>query len=230
MPITPAYAALAGAGATLGGYGLQYLGQQEANQANAANARYQTEVTAQMARAQMEFQQYNSDTAYRRAKKDLESAGFNPMLALGEGASTPQGAAGSAGTADIKNPVPPLGNLVTSAIETVQAVNALEKQDAETNFIKGNTSKIPGEKERTKSETEYNRAKTKSEQLEQQKRRVYSRMYDQANQIMDKVGQAHDSSAKSYKEKTFDGQLKETNQMLDNALKRNKGLTGQQKP
>lgn len=41
---------------------------------------------------QMEFQRYMSNTAYRRAAKDLEKAGLNRILALGSPASTPQGA------------------------------------------------------------------------------------------------------------------------------------------
>lgn len=48
----------------------------------------------QAASRQMDFQQYNSDTAYQRSVKDMRAAGINPMMAsqLG-GASTPTGAA-----------------------------------------------------------------------------------------------------------------------------------------
>lgn len=41
---------------------------------------------------QMDFQYYMSNTAYRRAAKDLEKAGLNRILAIGSPASTPQGA------------------------------------------------------------------------------------------------------------------------------------------
>ena len=68
------------AAATLGGGLLAYHGARRANKANAASAR-----------DVMEFQQYNSDTSVRRAMKDMEAAGINPLLAGKYGASTPSG-------------------------------------------------------------------------------------------------------------------------------------------
>jgi len=61
---------------------LGYLGQQDTNEANAAQAQ-----------KQMDFQATQSGTAYQRATADMKAAGLNPMLAYSQGgASTPGGA------------------------------------------------------------------------------------------------------------------------------------------
>lgn len=61
---------------------LSFLGQNNANKMN-----------RDIVNQQMQFQQYNSNTAYQRATADMRAAGLNPMLAYAQGgASTPSGA------------------------------------------------------------------------------------------------------------------------------------------
>ena len=59
---------------------------------SAFSARRQNKAAEKRAREQMAFQERMSNTAYQRSAKDLEAAGLNRILALGNSASTPSGA------------------------------------------------------------------------------------------------------------------------------------------
>lgn len=88
-----------GYGIQLGGYGLQYLGGQQTNAANAREAA-----------ANRAFQERMSSTAYQRAVEDMRKAGLNPALAYEKGAAGVPGGA----QAKLENP---LGHSASSAAQ-----------------------------------------------------------------------------------------------------------------
>lgn len=100
--------------------GLEYYGQQETNAQN-----------RDLAREQMKFQERMSNTAIRRAKTDLEMAGFNPLLAAGNPASSPGGA-----TATMSNP---LAGVSATARENLGLMLQAKKQAGEINLMQAQT-------------------------------------------------------------------------------------------
>lgn len=119
----------AGAGSTasmwgpaLAGGALSYLGQSEANQANAG-----------MAQQQMQFQERMSSTAHQREVADLKAAGLNPILSANAGSSTPPGA-----TAQMQSST---GTMVASAIELMRVKQAMEKERGEIALLEAQKNK-----------------------------------------------------------------------------------------
>ena len=87
-------------------------GQSSANQAN-----------LQIARENREWQERMSNTAYQRSAKDLEAAGLNRILAIGQPSSTPAG-----NIATMQNEKKPLQEGVAGGITSALAAAKLRQE------------------------------------------------------------------------------------------------------
>lgn len=111
-----------------------YRGQQLTNASN-----------AQMAQQQMDFQQQMSNTSYQRGTADMQAAGLNPMLAYSQGgASTPGGS-----TAVMGNE---LGQGMSSALQSAQAITAIENTRSTTDFNRAQTANALASAEKIQEE------------------------------------------------------------------------------
>ena len=106
------WAAIGAAAADIGGGLISASGQRGANRMN-----------RQIAREQMRFQERMSSTAYQRAATDLEAAGLNRILALGNPASTPAGA-----KATMLNPMEAVGRGISQGVSSAMNARRLKQE------------------------------------------------------------------------------------------------------
>lgn len=113
------------AGPIIGGL----FGRSGQRDANAANARLAAENRA--------WQERMSNTAYQRATKDLQKAGLNRILALGQPSSTPAG-----NVATMQNEQAPLATGINEGVTRALSAKLIQ---AQTNKLNAEAAKISGD-------------------------------------------------------------------------------------
>lgn len=107
-----------GMGLMQGGFG--YLGQKEANEANAREAQ-----------GNREWMQWMSNSAHTREVEDLRNAGLNPILSANKGASTPSGQNAVFGNT-LSEAAKAAGNVVPTIMDMKRFENETRLMDAQT--------------------------------------------------------------------------------------------------
>ena len=122
----------------LGGFMQNQYNQREAARANAAQEQLlaqQNAYNSAEAEKQRQWEAEMSNTAYQRARKDMEAAGINPILLGGgaESASTPSGAAAGSAASHSAH-VPNMINVIQAGVNNGYAANKQFNDNVRTVF------------------------------------------------------------------------------------------------
>jgi len=157
-----------------------------------AGTRRQNQTNIKLARENRAWQEMMSNTAYQRSANDLEKAGLNRILALGNSASTPNG-----NVAQVENE---MESAVSTAI-------ALKRAKAEVANIQASTEKAISETSESNSRryTQQVQRDLLEQQIETGAYNAWlaSAKYNAAKQVESKVQESVGTTAKKYQKRPW---------------------------
>lgn len=176
-------------GGMLAGPVLSYFGATKQRDANEEMARAGMNFESAEALRQMEFQERMSNTSVQRRREDMMAAGINPLLAAGEGASSPAGSMASAKSI----PAPEsalsalgvgIGNLGNSAGSMARMFQDISESNSR---IKLNSDL--GDKARADAGLAATSAKKAGAEayIEDLKKRFYEKLFSSASDVKDQL-------------------------------------------
>jgi len=142
---------IGGVGNMLGGL---FQGSQQASAADRTNA-----FNAQQAEINRNWQTDMSNSAYQRSKRDLELAGYNPMLAVSQGGASSGG--GSAASGVMPDVPDSIGRGITSALETRRLAKELKAVDSQANLNTASEAAARAQEQLTQSNAKKTELETK---------------------------------------------------------------------
>lgn len=185
-------------GLALGGPIASYYGQKEANETNMAIHNSSNQWNDYFRKEQQKFQERMSNTAISRAAADAKSAGFNPLIALGNPASSPSGASASAASAaPMQNE---MEGIASGALDLAQLTQNIRRTNADIGLTKDQQGLTKAQTAKTLVDAEVARKGIPESEIKND-------IYDLIRPGVKKIKQMFDSNSRSINQPKYSPEM-----------------------